>query len=271
MTISVVVSAYNNWRALDRTLLGFRCQTLAPLEVIVAEDSQWPEVATVVARHRPHVPWPIVHLRQPNQGFRKPIIMNQAIARARGALIVCTDADCVPRDDILAVYARHARPGFFLAGGSHVSIPESFHLQHLEDADITTQHVFCPDWLAARGIAVPRWRLSRVRTLARMLDRLTPRNSFNGAHTAAWRHDLLKVGGFDESMGYGGEDRNLGYRLNHAGIRGMRLRHSLVWLHLDHPRSYVDPAIKEANLDWNRTVRQRRLIHPRISALLRQG
>lgn len=267
MKITVVVSAYNNWLALDRTLLGLRCQTLVPLEVFVAEDSGFDEVAAMVAKHRALAPWPIRHLTQVNQGYRKPIMMNRAFGEASGEFVVFTDADCVPRNDLLAAYARLARPGCFLAGGSHLSIPEAFHRERLTDAMIVSQQVFDADWLQTQGIVLSRWRLTRSRPLARALDLVTARNSLNGANTGAWRADILKVGGYDETMGYGGEDRNFGYRMNNAGIRGVRARHSLVWLHLDHKRGYIDPAMKQANLQWNLEVRRRRLIRPRETSL----
>jgi GT2 family glycosyltransferase len=267
MDITVVVSAYNNWHALDRTLLGLRCQTLAPLEVFVAEDSHFEEVAAVVARHRALAPWPIRHITQVNRGYRKPIMMNRAFGEASGEFVVFTDADCLPRADLLETYGRLARPGIFLAGGSHLSIPESFHRETLTEAMIVSQQVFDPDWLRGQGIELSRWRLTRSRPLARALDLLTARDSLNGANTGAWRADILRVGGYDETMGYGGEDRNFGYRMNNAGIRGVRARHSLVWLHLDHKRGYVDPAIKSANLEWNREVRRRRMVRPRETSL----
>ncbi len=271
MKISVVVSAYDNWLALDRTLLGFRCQTLAPVELWVAEDSRFDEVAAVVAKHRALAPWPIRHITQVNRGFRKPVMMNRAFRDACGDFVVCTDADCVPRDDLLETYARLAKPGTFVAGGSHLSVPEAFHRERLTDAAIESQQLFDPDWLRAQGIELSRSRLTRSRPLARVLDRLTPRDSLNGANTGVWRADILKVGGYDEAMGYGGEDRNFGYRLNNAGVRGVRARHSLVWVHLDHRRGYVDPAIKLANLEWNREVRRRRLVWPRATSIPRPG
>ncbi len=265
----MVISAYSNWDALERTLLGFGCQTLPPLEVLIAEDSEFDEVAAVIARWRTKAPWPIHHFTQVNRGYRKPVMMNRAFAAARGEFVVFTDADCLPRSDLLETYARHARPGIFLAGGSHLSIPESLHRERLTDDDVVSQRVFDPDWLRAQGVVLSRWRLTRSRPLARMLDRLTPRNALNGANTGAWRSDVLAVGGYDETMGYGGEDRNFGYRMNNSGIRGVRLRHSLVWLHLDHRRGYVDPARKQANLDWNREVKRRRLVWPRQTSIAR--
>lgn len=271
MKITVVVSAYNNWAALDRTLLGLRCQTRAPLEVFVAEDSGFEEVAAVVAKHRALAPWPIRHLTQVNRGYRKPIMMNRAFGESAGDFIVFTDADCLPRADLLATYARLARPGCFLAGGSHLSIPEAFHRERLTDTMIVSQQVFDHAWLRDQGITLSRWRLTRSPLLARTLNVLTARNALNGANTGAWRTDILKVGGYDETMGYGGEDRNFGYRMNNAGVHGIRIRHSLVWLHLDHKRGYVDPAIKQANLDWNREVKRRRLVMPRATSLAQPG
>jgi GT2 family glycosyltransferase len=267
--ITVVVSAYSNWTALDRTLLGFRCQTLQPVELFVAEDSHFPEVAAVIAKHAARAPWPIRHLTQENRGYRKPIMMNRAFAAASGEFVVFTDADCVPRRDLLEAYARLARPGIFLAGGSHLSLPEAFHRERLTDEMVERQLVFDPAWLRMQGIELPWSRLVRHRGLARLFDHLTPRNSLNGANTGAWRADILKVGGYDETMGYGGEDRNFGYRMNNAGVRGVRARHSLVWLHLDHKRGYVEPAIKEANLAWNREVRRQRLVWPRLTSIPR--
>jgi len=269
MRISVVISALSNWDALDRTLLGFRCQTLQPLEVLIAEDSTFEPVAAVVARHRARAPWPILHFTQENRGYRKPIMMNRAFAAARSNVVVFTDADHLPRADLLAVYARHAQPGTFLDGGSHLSIPESLHRERLTDELIDSQQVFDPSGLASQGVARSRWRLTRSRALARTLDRLTARNALNGANTGAWRSDTLRVGGYDETMGCSGEDRNFGYRMNHARVRGVRLRHRLVWLHLDHRRGYVDPALKRANLERNREVRRQRLMWPRATAIPR--
>jgi glycosyltransferase involved in cell wall biosynthesis len=266
-SISVVISAYSNWVALDWTLLGIRCQTYAPLEVFIAEDSQYDEVAAVVDKHRRLASWPIHHLTQVNRGYRKPIMMNRAFGAARGEFIVFTDADCIPRNDLLEQYARHARPGRFLAGGSHLSLPEWFHRDRLTTSMVETQQVFDHRWLRENGIDLSRWRLTRSRPLASALNVLTARNSLNGANTGAWRSDVLRVGGYDESMGYGGEDRNFGYRMNNAGVRGVRLRHSLVWLHLDHARGYVDPVKKAANLAWNREVRRTRAIWPRETSL----
>jgi hypothetical protein len=68
-------------------------------------------------------------------------------------------------------------------------------------------------------------------------------------------------------MAYGGEDLNIGLRLNNIGVRGVRARHSIVSLHLDHGRGYYDAALHQANQDWNKEVRSRRHVFPRVSPI----
>jgi cellulose synthase/poly-beta-1,6-N-acetylglucosamine synthase-like glycosyltransferase len=270
-TIGVIVSAYNNTRALDFTLLGYQLQTVAPAELIVAEDSEFDAVADVVERHRRQAPFAIRHVRHPDQGFRKCRILNHAIAQAASSFLVFTDADCVPRADVLATFARLSRPGYFVAGGSHVNLPPAFHIEQLSAAMIESQSVFSAAFLRGAGVHAPALRLLPNGLLTRVLDTLTPRNAFVGNLSGAWRADLLRVGGFDEAMGYGAEDRNLGIRLNHAGIRGRRARHSLVCLHLDHPRSYKHDDEVARNQAFNRRLASSRTVLPRESLLLQEA
>jgi cellulose synthase/poly-beta-1,6-N-acetylglucosamine synthase-like glycosyltransferase len=266
-TIAVIVSAYDNARALDFTLLGYRLQTDAPAEVIVAEDSEFDTVAAVIERHRRQAAFVIRHVRQADQGFRKCRILNRAIAEARSDFLVFTDADCLPRADVLATFRRLARPGRFVSAGSHVNLPPAFHLERLTAPMIESQAIFSAAFLRREGVQTPMLRLLPGGWLARTLDALTPRDAFVGNLSGAWRSDLLRVAGFDEAMGYGAEDSNLGIRLNHAGVRGRRARHSLVCLHLDHPRSYKHEDDVVRNQAFNRSLAHGRTVLPRESLL----
>jgi glycosyltransferase involved in cell wall biosynthesis len=265
---SVIVSAYGNAPALDHVLRGWRVQTLAPMELIVTEDSATHAIAQVVQRHQAQAPFPIVHLTQEDNGFRKCLALNRAIAAAQGDWLVFTDGDVLPRADVLAQFARLARPGRFVSAGSHLNLPQAFHKESLTPALVESQQVFARGFLALAGITLPASRLLPAGGLARMLDTLTPRNAFVGNLSGAWRADVLRVAGFDEAMGYGGEDRNLGLRLNHAGVRGLRARHSLVCLHLDHPRAWAHADKAQANLAHNRQLRGTDTTLPRRSVLI---
>jgi glycosyltransferase involved in cell wall biosynthesis len=266
--MDVVVSAHADARALHFTLLGFRLQTQAPARLWVAEDGQDPRLAEVVQGHAALAAFPIQHLTQPHRGFRKWTLVNRAIAASRAPWMVFTDADCVPRQDLLAQYARLARPGRFLAAGSHLELPRAFHEHHLDEGLLHSQRLFDPQLLRQHGVHLPRARLAPPGRWARLLDALTPRSALAGNNSGVWRSDLLRVAGFDETMGYGGADRNLGIRLAHAGVRGQRARHSLVCLHLGHERPWRDPALVAANKRWNRELLRLGEVLPRDSLLL---
>jgi hypothetical protein len=57
-------------------------------------------------------------------------------------------------------------------------------------------------------------------------------------------------------MRYGGEDRELGERLENAGIRGKHVRYQSVCLHLDHARSYVNAADLNRNLEIRKETKR---------------
>jgi glycosyltransferase involved in cell wall biosynthesis len=265
----VIVSAHaSNWRALHYTLLGYAVQSAPPDELIVAEDSESDEVEEVVARHARYASYPLRHLRQPNNGFGKWLIVNRAIAETACDWLVFTDADCLPRRDLLWAYGHLAAPGRFVAAGSHVNLPIEFHERVLNDEMVLSQQVFSATFLRGHGVQVPRLRVLPEGPFPRLLDRLTARDAFVGNNSGAWRSDLLRVAGFDEVMRYGGADRNIGVRLNNVGVRGVRARHSLVCLHLDHARGYRNEAEVAQNKAWNRQIAEDGTVLPRSSALL---
>jgi hypothetical protein len=80
--------------------------------------------------------------------------------------------------------------------------------------------------------------------------------AFCGANASVFRADALKVNGFDESIKYGGGDKEFGLRLRNAGVAGRHLRFTAPLVHLDHPRGYADPATIRANKARIREVRR---------------
>jgi GT2 family glycosyltransferase len=70
-----------------------------------------------------------------------------------------------------------------------------------------------------------------------------------GCNMAAWRDDVLRIGGFDEALvGWGHEDADFVYRLHQAGVR----RKSGAWatevLHLWHPMQPKENAAKNEQI-----------------------
>jgi glycosyltransferase involved in cell wall biosynthesis len=242
LTTSVILSTYNQPRALELVLTGYAAQSVRDFEVVIADDGSGEETAAIVERMRRDDGLDIVHVWHPDRGFRKTAILNRTILAASGAYLIFTDGDCVPREDFVAFHRGHAAPGRFLSGG-YLKLPASV-TAAITVADVRAGRVSDPDWLRTRGWRGGRrvLRLSRSGAVAALLDRITPtRPSWNGHNASGWKADLLRVNGFDMRMGYGGEDRALGECLNNSGVHGVQVRHRAPVLHLHHERPYVDP------------------------------
>jgi glycosyltransferase involved in cell wall biosynthesis len=239
LSISVVVSTYNHPAWLEKVLWGYAAQTHRNFELVIADDGSTIDTLRVVERLRDATRMSIRHVWHDHRGFRKCRILNAAVLAARGDYLVFTDGDCIPRSDFLAQHARLARAGCLLSGGT-VRLTQAVS-ERIERGHILEGMATDPRWLVAQGLEPSRklWLLTRSPLRAAMLDAVTTtKPTFNGHNTSVWKADVIAVNGFDERMVYGGLDRELGERLQNAGIVGLQVRHRAVCVHLDHPRGY---------------------------------
>jgi glycosyltransferase involved in cell wall biosynthesis len=258
MFVSVILNTYQSPTWLEKSVWGYAAQSHCDFELLIADDGSDSSTADCIANLRGRTGLALRHLWQPKQGFGKCRILNSAIAAADSDYLVFSDGDCIPRRDFLAQHVRHAMPNCFLSGGV-VRLPRSLSDQVSID-DISSGRACQPGWLAWNGWRPNRKLLLLLRDglVARLLDAITTTHpTFNGHNSSAWKADLVRVNGFDERMGYGGLDRELGERLVNAGVRPRQIRHRAVCVHLDHPRDYVD----QNAIDRNRDIRQQTKSH----------
>jgi glycosyltransferase involved in cell wall biosynthesis len=262
---SVILSTYNQPRALELVLWGYAVQTERTSEIVIADDGSGDETAQVVERMRRETGMPIVHVWHADRGFRKTEILNRALLAARSDYLIFSDGDCIPRSDLVATHRRLARPRAFLSGG-YLKLSAEVTAAIAVD-DVRSGRVAQPGWLREQG-----WRPGRhaLRLLppgrrAALLDRLTPtRPSWNGHNASTWRDHLIAANGFDLDMAYGGEDRALGERLENAGIRGVQIRYRAPCLHLDHSRPYVDREAAARNREIRNRIARKRETRARL-------
>ncbi len=263
MSVSVIVATYDQPRWLDLCLRGFAVQRGPRFEVVVADDGSGEDTRRGIARAAAETGLRVRHVWHADAGFRKCEILNEAIAAAEGDYLVFTDGDCIPRRDFVAAHRSLCEPGRFLSGG-YAKLPAEASAA-IAPEDVASGRATEYLWLRKRGAPSTRAlrRLAIPAAVAPLLDALTPtRASFNGHNASAWKADLVRVNGFNEEMGYGGLDRELGERLENAGVRGKQIRHRAHVVHLDHPRSYRDEAV----LRRNRAIRDEVAATGRIRA-----
>src|SRR6185312_15866657 len=113
---TLIVTTYNWPAALDLTLKSAARQSVMPEEIIVADDGSGQETAHLVDRHAAVSSVPLLHVWQPDDGFRLARSRNRAIAAARGEYIIIVDGDLVLHEHFIADHKLAARRGSFIQG-----------------------------------------------------------------------------------------------------------------------------------------------------------
>jgi glycosyltransferase involved in cell wall biosynthesis len=251
MKCEVIVSTYENPRALHLCLVALYAQSHGDFNVCIADDGSGLKTKELVEQWQHRLGGSSLrHVWQTHNGFGKNKILNRAIAESTADYLIFIDGDCVSSPRFIERHKSLSRPGRFLTGGV-IRLSESVS-SHLEEANITSGDLFNPTWLSSVG------GLSRIRdrmklgqfpqSLNNFMEIITPvKRTWNGGNASGWRQDLLTVNGFDESLSYGAEDIELGFRLNNIGVKGRRLRYSAPLLHLEHSRNYIDTSQFAAN------------------------
>lgn len=244
--ISLVIAVYNKPENLRLVLAACSRQTLRDFEVIVADDGSGPEVAAVAEEARRCYAFPILHLWHEDKGWRKNVMLNDAIRRAAAPQIVFIDGDCIPSASFLSDHWREREPGSVLLG-RRVETSERWSRR------LTIQTVLSGEfermgwreWM--EGITGSSHRVEDgVRIPSRLMRTLLLRNvrGMLGSNFSAAKSDLEAVNGFDELYdGPGcGEDSDLQFRLGLAGVRGKSLRNLAIQFHIYHPATRTSEA-----------------------------
>ncbi len=260
VSTEVIVTTYNNPKALHFALLGIAGQSTQDFKVCVADDGSGIETQNVVTHWQQR--WGqsrFRHIWHPDNGFAKNEILNKAIATSTADYLIFIDGDCVASPGYVQRHLDLRQPGQFVSG-SLIRMPIEVN-DLLNDELITSQAIFQLDWLKTHGCIdrLGSWLKTAVLPLAvaDFLERVSPvKKVWNGCNSGGWRKDLLQVNGFDESMKYGAEDVEMGVRLNNAGVVGRHNRYTAPLLHIEHARGYADPQVAADNKRYMKTVRR---------------
>lgn len=237
-SLSVVLATYERPDVLE---LVFRSlaeqQNGGAFEIVVADDGSGEEVAGVVARWRGRLD--IVHVWQPNEGFRKARVMNLGALAAKSEYLLFLDADCLPRRSFMQAVRRAARPGWFLTT-KRVELGEGF------SRLVLAKQMPIWEWSALHWLLRAPHEVRRPGYLIPARDRRRPWRVNQPEFVppvaayclfAVLREDFERVNGYDARCirSNDGEDQDLAIRLRRSGLRcGWPGPRSTV-LHLWHP------------------------------------
>ena len=255
MKAAVVLTTYNRPDALSLALEGYLSQNDKDFELIVADDGSTVETEKVINHYQKKNVINIHHVWQKDNGRRVAAIRNRAIAKTSADYVIFSDGDCVPLPDFVGQHKALAEKNWFVAG-SRILLSAAFTLNILQE-QIPVYNWNIGRWISAR-IKKDINRLLPFFTLplGNKLRKIVP-NSWEGVMTcnmAAWRTDLIKINGFDESYpGWALEDSDLAIRLIHSRVHRKSGRFLMPVLHLWH-KEYDRAKLIENRLRLNELI-----------------
>lgn len=249
---SVVLTTYNNPRALELVLCGLARQRGSSFEIWVADDGSLPETGEMVRAFAATVPFPVHHVWHEDRGFRKMRILNATVPQVHADYVVLLEGDCIPNPDYVAVHLRWRRPGAFLYGHRVFLDARTSSALRAEEVRAGREPggalrnvVRSFRGRARRGYNALRLPVPALRLSQALLGVARP--VMRGMNFSAWKADLVAVNGWNEEYaGWGREDDDLVARLQFHGLRGRSVRFGAILYHLDHPLRR-DPAVLAAN------------------------
>jgi glycosyltransferase involved in cell wall biosynthesis len=235
MRVAVILTTYNRPDALAAVLEGYFAQDMHEFEVIVADDGSTAETRQLIDDRARRAPFSVQHVWQEDRGFRAGAARNRALAATTADYVIFSDGDCVPPAEFVSRHRALAEAGYFVAG-NRILLSERF------TGAVLRESVPIHRWRHRQWVAAwLRGDVNRLLPLLALPDgafRKRSKQRWEGVKTcnlAAWRADLERVNGFDESyLGWGLEDSDLVIRLLHAGVRHKSARFAAPLFHLWH-------------------------------------
>jgi len=251
MTTSLVISTYNWKEALELVLKSVLKQNIMPSEIVIADDGSKDDTKLLIEQYTSKFEIPLHHVWQEDEGFRKSMIINKAVAIAEGDYIIQVDGDCIMHPSFIKDHLRYAREGVYLSG-SRVTIKES-HLDTLFKKQQTRFNILSKG-LKKRGRAL---HLRLLSTFYKENDGFNLKN--RGCNMSFAKEDFIGVNGYNEDFeGWGREDSELGRRFYNYGLLNRRLKNIAIVYHIYHfekPKDNLDENHQmEVDAVKNKTV-----------------
>ena len=238
---SLIISFYNKIEWLKLLLAALERQTFKQFEVIIADDGSSSSVLDEIPKLQAKSLLNIQHLWQPDNGFRKTVMLNKAILASRSPYIIFIDGDCIPHHRFIEDHLRLSKENRVLAGrrvnmSEHISkelSPEKIKNGILEQSFFLS---LLQNSIAGKSKDVEKGIHLNSTAINILLG--TYKKKILGCNFSISKNDLLDLNGFDERYRHPGvgEDTEINYRIKNKGMQVFQPKFSLVQYHLWHAR-----------------------------------
>jgi len=252
MKVSLIITTFNRFDALELVLNSIEFQTILPHEIIIADDGSNINTVKKLDNFIKSSELNIIHSWQENLGFRLARSRNKAINISSGEYIIVVDGDMILDPNFISDHISHARRHQYIQG-SRVLLTESKTSQVINNKDIFINFY-------SRGI-LNRKNAIRSKLLSKIFSKKSnSMTGIRGCNMGFFKTDCEKINGFNNKFeGWGREDSEFVVRFLNAGFIKKHLKFSAVQYHLWHGHESEkslpenDEILAEAinnNLSW---------------------
>jgi glycosyltransferase involved in cell wall biosynthesis len=227
-------------------LAALHRQSFRTFEVIIADDGSGPAIREVVKWARDRYGLSLKHLWHEDTGWRKNVMLNNAIRAADAEWMVFVDGDCLVSRHFLLDHWREREARRVLMG-RRVETSERWMkhltLERVESGDFERYGMAeLVDGLRGRAVRIEDGIRIPSGTLRALLRRDI--TGMLGCNFSVAKADLEAINGFDELYnGPGcGEDSDVQHRLSQSGVLGKSMRNLAIQYHIWHRRMPVSEA-----------------------------
>ena len=238
MQVTIIISYYKALTNLKLILKALNFQSNNSFEVIISEDDQNEETVSFLKNNKSQYNFPIEHIYQKEDaGFRKNVMLNRAIIKAKNDLLVFIDGDCIPNKHFVKEYINNSEKAKILTGRrvmlgkkTSKSLINSFSLDKLNLLSL----IFSDTKKVKEAIYFPYFKL------------FYKQRGLCGCNWGILKEHIMLVNGFDEDYQNPGvgEDTDIEWRLKQSGFKMKSVKNKAIVFHIYHPRIYSASAVK---------------------------
>jgi glycosyltransferase involved in cell wall biosynthesis len=269
MKTSVIVPTYNRPRALKLCLLSLSKQSMLPFEVLIADDGSTSETRDVVLdmqRELKHL-FPITHVWQEDDGFRKPKILNETVRQSTGDYLIFLDGDCMAHRHFIRAHVEQSSPSAIL-GGKRVEIGKKLTKKLLTRGKVLNylSPSLIMDSLAQRSRKVEESVQIKNKLIRKLMHRDKIRNEgIWGCNFSLYRQLFIDINGCDEDFLDGSfEDNDLGIRVLNQGKQVRSVRGLAIIFHLWHASTW---SVTSEKYQFNSKIFRKRVENKELICL----
>jgi glycosyltransferase involved in cell wall biosynthesis len=244
--VSLIIACYKQLGPLEKVLHSLTNQSFQDFEILLADDGTGVDMADLAKRFSSKFKYTIQHVCHEDIGFRKTIIVNQAIRLSQADYLVFIDGDCVLHHKFIERHYKR-RQNRVVLSGRRIMLDEKL-TEQLTLEDIISKKIEKPSFWWRNSEPKERKRGFYLPFIYHAIHLFAKDYWAFGSNFSLHKADLLAINGYDETIiGRGLEDINLSQRFKLQGFKIKRLTYEALQYHLFHKSGPVPHHGAEAD------------------------